>query len=162
MQNTSPDPEHARQFLELLAAMGRRNSLRDPFALRVSRTELGPAQLQALMWLHRDGPLVMGQVAQRISVNQKTVTGIVDRLEKQGFVNRERNAEDRRVVRVAISARGTKLAEQLERSITQNVSRFLQMLEARDRRDLFRIVENLVAKMDQQYLAVPVTASSSD
>lgn len=160
MRTTSVDQEHVKQFLELVAAIGRRKTLRDPFSHLVEKHGLGPAQVHAILWLRRDGSLGMGALAQRAGVNQKTVTGIVDRLERHGFVKRVRSVQDRRVVHVALAPKGVRLADQLESTLFTNTQTLLGMLDVRDRRDLFRILENVVATLDQPFLAVPVSSPS--
>jgi DNA-binding MarR family transcriptional regulator len=157
---TTVDTEHVNEFLELLATMGRKNSLRDPFALLIAESDLGPAQVHALLWLLRDGPLGMGELAQRTGVNQKTITGVVDRLEREGYAKRQRPAEDRRVVRVVLAPKGQKLAEKLAASLFQNVKSLLELLDDRDRTDLFRIISNIAATLSAASAAVSRNASS--
>lgn len=136
------------EFLECLKAIGRRNSLRDPLAGLIAEKGLGPAQVHALMWLRDDGPLTMGVLAQRCGVTEKTITGIVDRMERDGHVTRERSSEDRRVVQVVLAETGRALSEELHRGVTRNMTAFLSILEPQDRKDLFRILKNLVPKLE--------------
>ena len=100
MRNISGLDDAARRMLELLVAVGRRNSLRDPLAQLTETLELTPPQLHGVMWLGQDGPLPMGELARRVGVTEKTITGIVDRLEREGYAQRERDPGDRRVVHV--------------------------------------------------------------
>lgn len=140
--------ESVAQLLEYLAVLGRRNSLRDPVASMVADIGLGSAQIHAVMWLREDGPLTMGVLAQRCSVTDKTITGIVDRLERDQYVIRERDEKDRRVVRVVLLEKGRSLAEELYESVRQHMEQFLEMLSSKDRRDLFRILRNIIARLD--------------
>jgi MarR family transcriptional regulator, organic hydroperoxide resistance regulator len=50
------------------------------------------------------------QVARRMWVNPATITGIVDTLERDGLVERRRDAADRRQVRLSLTPRGRSLA----------------------------------------------------
>lgn len=158
MQSISVPEEEVTRLLERLVAIGRRNSLRDPLANVIAESGLGPAQVHALMWLFRDGALTMGVLAQRVNITDKTITGVVDRLERDGYVTRERSTEDRRVVQVVLAEKGRTLAVELDRMMQQNLRLFLGILDERDRGDLFRILDHVIARLDQQYLAVPVTA----
>ena len=81
----------ARAVRERLIVLARRRSLRDPVAASCDALGLTAPQIHALLWLGHDGPLTMGELARRISVTEKTVTGIVDRLERDGFLHRERD-----------------------------------------------------------------------
>jgi DNA-binding MarR family transcriptional regulator len=54
--------------------------------------------LDCLDLINRHGPLSPGGLARRAGLHPATVTGIVDRLERGGWVARERDPSDRRAV----------------------------------------------------------------
>jgi DNA-binding MarR family transcriptional regulator len=54
--------------------------------------------------LSHDGEMKISDLSEKIGLSNSTVSGIIDRLEKQGLVERTRSTEDRRVVYVNISA----------------------------------------------------------
>jgi DNA-binding MarR family transcriptional regulator len=54
------------------------------------------SDLECLDQLHRDGPLSPTALARRLGLHPATMTGIVDRLERQGWVSRQRDPADRR------------------------------------------------------------------
>ena len=129
----------------LLFALGRLHSLRDPLARRRENMDLTAPQIHALLWLGRDGALTMGELARRLGITEKTVTGVVDRLEREGHVQRERSPEDRRVIRCRLTASGARLHRKLDKTVVQDMERMLEYLDATDRRALFRILEKLIA-----------------
>ncbi len=65
--------------------------------------------LHVLMLLAEEGPLPMRGLADTLDVSQASMTGIVDRMEQRGLVERHRDDEDRRVVRVALTDDGRQL-----------------------------------------------------
>src|SRR3954454_19398913 len=67
---------------------------------------LSLVHLQVLMALEREGALPMRRLAETMDVSQASATGIVDRMEQRGLVERQRDDEDRRVVRVALTQLG--------------------------------------------------------
>ncbi len=67
----------------------------------------GP-QLWAVKVLAR-GQLTAGELAQALAVHQSSVSVLVERLERRGLVRRTRDPDDRRVVHVALTARGAAL-----------------------------------------------------
>jgi DNA-binding MarR family transcriptional regulator len=162
MRQTIPEPQgpHLARFLELLVALGRKNCLRDPVAMIADRAGLTGAQLHAILWLGRDAPLTMGVLAQRSGVTEKTITGIVDRLERAKYVQRERHAEDRRVVQVVLTRQGRKLYEQLDVEIRRKLGNFLLLIDDQDREALFRILEKLTTKLEAE--PVPPLHSSNE
>ena len=54
----------------------------------------------------RNGPLTMSQIAHLLGVSNAAVTGIADRLEQSGLVQRFQDATDRRVVSVRLTPAG--------------------------------------------------------
>jgi DNA-binding MarR family transcriptional regulator len=133
----------ARRLHGLVLELMRRRSLRDPIAATCAELELSAPQIHALLALGSDGPLPMGDLARRVGVSEKTTTGLIDRLERDGLAQRVRDAADRRVVHVTLTAAGAALARRLDAEILQSLARLLDRLEPADRRDLFRIITRL-------------------
>jgi DNA-binding MarR family transcriptional regulator len=149
----------ATRLQELLYALGRRRSLRDPIASTSEEFQLTPSQVHVLLWLGKDGTLAMGELARRLGVTEKTVTGLVDRLERSGYMQRERVAPDRRVVRCRLTAEGQKTYEKLDHSLLEAMGQLLSMLDGSDRKALFRIVEKLVRQVEPPSASPLRTAS---
>lgn len=70
---------------------------------------LSLVHLNVLMLLDADSPMPMRGLAEALDVSQASATGIVDRMEQRGLVERQRDAADRRVVRVAATEQGREL-----------------------------------------------------
>jgi DNA-binding MarR family transcriptional regulator len=64
---------------------------------------LSLVHIQVLVALEAEGPLPMRVLSERMDVSQASATGIVDRMEQRGLVERRRDDGDRRVVRVALT-----------------------------------------------------------
>lgn len=137
----------AERLRELLLALGRRRPLRDPISTTMEEMELTPPQLHALLWLGSDGPLTMGDLARRGGITEKTITGVVDRLERLGLAERVRGSADRRVVRARLTRKGGNTYRRLDDQMKEKLRRILARLDAADRRDLFRILGNLFASL---------------
>jgi DNA-binding MarR family transcriptional regulator len=68
-----------------------------------------------VMWLlEHHGDLPMSRMADLLDVSFSNATGIVDRMEERGLVERVRVPDDRRVVLVRIAARGVAALEETE------------------------------------------------
>lgn len=65
----------------------------------------GP-QLLVMQIIHDEGPVTSSVLARSVSLSQATVTTILDRLEKKGCLNRERDTKDKRKVWVHLSDSG--------------------------------------------------------
>jgi MarR family transcriptional regulator, organic hydroperoxide resistance regulator len=79
--------------------------------------ELSPPGLVALKSLDPADPLPMSELATCLHLDNSTVTGIVDRLEERGLVERRTAAHDRRVKMLVVTDEGaairTKVVERL-------------------------------------------------
>jgi DNA-binding MarR family transcriptional regulator len=62
--------------------------------------------LNVLMQLRFRGPVTMSHLAEMLDVSVASATGIVDRMEKKGVIERRRSDEDRRVVEVHVTQMG--------------------------------------------------------
>ncbi|MGI5865612.1 MAG: MarR family winged helix-turn-helix transcriptional regulator [Myxococcales bacterium] len=133
----------ARRLLDLLTALGRENPLRAPAAAIVEEMPLTAVQLNALLWLGKDGPLTMGELARRLGSSERAVTGTVDRLEHAGYARRLCDAKDRRVVRVELTDSGAASARDLDRRIVEKTAAFLAILSEEDSAALFRLLERI-------------------
>ncbi len=61
---------------------------------------------QAMLLRSLDGPLPMNQVANRLHCDASNVTGIVDRLEARGLVERRVKPDDRRIKEIVLTSEG--------------------------------------------------------
>ena len=75
---------------------------------------LAPMQSMALMQLRPGEPMTMSALAQALYCDNSNVTGIVDRLEAQGLVERRAAEHDRRVKTLVITEHGTEVRDAVE------------------------------------------------
>ena len=76
-----------------------------------TRHGVTPTQLSVLKLLAEIGDLSLGTLSKEIRAHNSTVTGIVDRMEAAGLVERARSDQDRRVWIIRLTAAGRKVAE---------------------------------------------------
>ena len=69
------------------------------------------AQIKLMIYLANHGPQTMSELADGLEVTTPAITGLVDKLEKRGMVERLRDQEDRRVVRVSLCPKAQEIAE---------------------------------------------------
>jgi DNA-binding MarR family transcriptional regulator len=135
-------------FCQLLLELGRRRPFRDPIASMGEEGLFTPAQFHTFIWLGHDGALTMGELARRLCVTEKSVTGLADRMERGGYLRRDRDDEDRRVVRLHLTRRGAQIFRRINDVFVRKLGLFLGALDASDRKDLFRILGKLLARAD--------------
>jgi DNA-binding MarR family transcriptional regulator len=69
------------------------------------RFGLGPSDLKCLDLARRERPLTAGRLAELTRMSTSAVTAMLDRLERAGFIERQRDASDRRRVYVVSTGR---------------------------------------------------------
>lgn len=71
--------------------------------------ELTAQELRVVEYLGDSGPKMMRELAEFLLLAVNTVTSTVDNLERKGSVRRQRDADDRRVVRVELTDEGQRM-----------------------------------------------------
>jgi DNA-binding MarR family transcriptional regulator len=99
----------------LIADVGRTfKELRCVGSQRLVKLGISMTHLHALTMLQHHGPLTMSRLAEMLDVSLSNATGIVDRLEDRGFVERIRVKDDRRIVLVRPTPAADVVLEQLD------------------------------------------------
>lgn len=94
------------------------------------------AQLRLLWILDTRGPSSPAEIARVLGVSRPTVTELSDRLAGEGYIGRERSAQDRRCVILSLRARGLAL---LARIAQGRRERFRKILGTIDRAEVARM-----------------------
>lgn len=76
---------------------------------RVADYGLTTPQFGVLEALYHLGPLSLGELADKLLVTGGNITYVMDRLEEQGYVFRDRSGPDRRVVMARLTDEGERL-----------------------------------------------------
>lgn len=105
--------------------------------------DLSMPQYNALRILRGAGPdgLACGELAARMIHRVPDVTRLVNRLEARGLVRRERQPEDRRVVRVWLAGEGARLIAPLDAQIPAALDTALAMLPPDSRTALAELLD---------------------
>jgi DNA-binding MarR family transcriptional regulator len=92
-------------------------SQRPSFVAVARELDLIPPHVIALRAL--DQPRPMGELARLLACDNSNITGIVDRLEERGLVERTAADHDRRVKLIVLTAEGKRVRERLERRMAE-------------------------------------------
>ena len=88
----------------------------------LSRGNISFAQFYLMSYLSASGELTMTDIARKMGHSTAAATGLVDRLEKLGYVERMHAEDDRRKVLVRITEQGTDLVAKLRESLQDRVA----------------------------------------
>ncbi len=123
---------------------------------RLLRRGVSMSNLHVLSMVERHGELAMSRIAEALDISLSNATGLVDRMEERGLVERVRDAEDRRVVHVRLSEAGRDALSDLEVYQDAAVGRILDQLDERQLNRLARTLGDLRAAV------IRVTADDPD
>src|SRR5512133_329540 len=94
-------------------------AIKQSYAGVASELELSPPEIMALRSLDPEQPVPMHELASACHLDSSTITGIVDRLEQRGLVERRPAEHDRRVKMVAVTDEGAKSHKRLARILQE-------------------------------------------
>lgn len=89
-------------------------------------------------------------VAEHLSQQSQTVTGVLDRLERAGHVARRRDLDDRRAVRLELTETGRTLVDEMSESLKKHITDVLEGVKPKTR-------ETLVHQLDELEHAIKMT-----
>lgn len=98
-----------------------------------------------LLGILRDREPGMLELARHLELEKSSLSGLVDRAEKRGLVERWASAEDRRASKVRLSAQGRRLSRAVEEKVNAEVMGRVEGLSKSDRDRLARLVGQIVA-----------------
>jgi len=96
-----------------------------------------------ILWQLVEAPRRSGELAQRCALTPASVSELVDSLERDGFVRRSEDRNDRRVVVVEITSRGRREIERVGELMTAPVAKIIASLSAEKRARLAAALADL-------------------
>jgi DNA-binding MarR family transcriptional regulator len=97
-----------------------------------------------LLGVLRDRRPTMLELAQLLGLDKSSVSGLVDRAENRGLVKRDPSAEDRRVIRVALTPLGRARVDEVAARFEDDVASLLEHLSPAQRRTLGSLLSHLL------------------
>ncbi len=110
----------------------------------LERLDLTPPQFYVLATIGYAGGLPFGEIGEKMMVTVSNLTGIVDRLEEKKLVVRERDARDRRVVRVTLTEKGAKVYRNTIPVFEKSISEFFSPLDKNQQKELASLLRKLI------------------
>jgi DNA-binding MarR family transcriptional regulator len=98
-------------------------------------------QLRTLLILAEEGPLVIGQIAQRLGIGLSTGGHLVERLVQAGLAERTEDSQDRRRTLARLTPKG----EELQARLLNRVQHIQTLIQKLDEDDLAALVQGLRA-----------------
>jgi DNA-binding MarR family transcriptional regulator len=133
------------------ATMGRLHS-----AARLARTALAARLLshgfyagqdQIMLALHNEDGQTPGQLAMRIGVRPPTITKTINRLQSQGFLDKQASDKDARQAHIFLTETGRDAIRNIEKSVRKTEKAALKGLDKRDQKALAKLLAKVEANL---------------
>ncbi len=114
------------------------------WASRISGLKIKPVQGLVLAFLAEEDRISSATLGKRVQLDSATLTGIIDRLETVGVLERERNPDDRRSILICLTEKGRAIAEEIGTIAMESNAEFLSKLSENEQRTLSSLLDKLV------------------
>jgi DNA-binding MarR family transcriptional regulator len=111
----------------------------------------GP-QLWLLKTLREEGGTSVGELSEKMYLHISTMSGIIDRLETKGYVVRKREAPDRRVVTVHLTAAGKRIVDKAPEPSQGKLLYSLESLSKEEVLEMHQALQKIVRLMELEQM----------
>lgn len=112
-------------------------------AENIKQSGLTQPQFGAIECLGHLGTMTIGNLCDKLLVSGGNMTLVVDNLEKEGYVERVYNKEDRRTINVRLTLKGRKLFETIFPEHANYVSKLASVLTEKEQEQLAKLLKKL-------------------
>jgi len=95
------------------------------------------------------GPLPPNQIAERLIISRATVTGLLDSLERRGYVTRRPHATDRRMLGIELTDAGRQAARDMRLVVHQHQNAWLSALSEQEQEQLIQALHRVQGALEE-------------
>jgi len=122
---------------------------------RMHRADMSMSHFHLMSMLDRHGSMTMSRIAELLGVSVSNATGLIDRIEERGLVERTRVPEDRRVVHVQLTDMGRQTLHEVELFKEDMIHGILNRLDERQLRRVALAMSDLRAAVVDELSSDP-------
>jgi len=105
-------------------------------------------QIICLREIYEHGPISFSSLTKLVALNNSTVTGIIDRLEKQNLVRRTRTSVDRRQIHIETTESGVQFLEEAPAPLKPEFIQGLNRMSEHDVNNILKALDSLTTLLD--------------
>lgn len=99
--------------------------------------------LEVIVTLKEEGTRHIAEIGEKLQIPKPQMTHLIDRLENLGIIGRHPDNTDRRIINIALTEKGNKIIEELDRIIKSSIREKLSCLTDEELRDLSQSLRKL-------------------
>ena len=150
-------------FHSLLRTWGLLRQAQDPYFARfgISASQWGILRVLQRAELKGESELPLKDVSERLLIQPPSVTGVVDRLERLGFVKRSTSKTDLRVRHLSLTTHGRDLMAKVLEGHAERVQSLFAGLQPQEQETMLTLLKRLEAHLGTLVSTQPANQSSS-
>jgi len=115
---------------------------------KITREKVAPyglttTQFFLLTALYEEDGIFISALARKVALDKASLTGMLDRLERDGFTERRADPEDRRAIRIHLTEKAEKLRDELTELYHENNGIFLSLLSEEEKKVFKQVVDKI-------------------
>lgn len=107
-------------------------------------------EIFTMILLDRNKQVTMTELVEYINSPMSTATGIVDRLVKSGYIERDRSETDRRIVVLTLTDSGSQIIKDFKNTISKYLEVILGALSEEEKQSLLKIVSKIMNTLQSE------------
>lgn len=107
------------------------------------------SQCYAMLEILKYGSLTMNELSEKMNLDSSTMTRVIDKLVRDEFVHRDKDASDRRIVVVSLTDKGSKAAKELNSSVNEYYKRIIKNIPEGEVLDIVESVSKLLKAFEK-------------
>jgi len=116
---------------------------------RLSEDKVSFSQFSILRAIGKFGPMPMNKLGEHMLVAPANITGLVDRLERKGYVERRRDRNDRRLLKIELTERGMRIHDKVIEQFWTYVRNVFSSLSENERTVLLGLLTRIRKNINQ-------------
>lgn len=141
--NSTHCGDAAERLFDSMQTLIRGLKVAEANGVEAASCRLSPPDLQALMLIGARERCIVSDVAAGLNISPTTASSLVDRLVRNGYVERYRSEDDRRIVRLELSAEGARIREESMTMQLHHCRRMLDELSAGEAEIFLRLMDKI-------------------
>ncbi len=140
-----PDQSDVIALNDAISALMRRFKIAESTSSKEQGVRLNPIDVESLLFLAAHPDSTASALGQYLDVAATTVSAVIDRLVRQGFLRRDRIASNRRIVQLNLTEAGEDKTQQIIRFHQANSREMLMALDPAERGTFVALMRKIVS-----------------
>jgi DNA-binding MarR family transcriptional regulator len=119
--------------------------------LAARHVQLRFSQMQALKRLYHQGPMSAGELARALGHDGGAMTRLLDQLEEKNYLRRQPDPQDRRALRIELTASGSGLCRELEGCSRRVMAAAQESLDRHEQDQLIDYLQRILTTLRQSH-----------